>query len=137
MKARSINPQPTATEVYCDKCKFEFSLNTVGIKEATVQCGNEDYVLVYFACPSCHTIYRVCLKDDRYNELAEDLETARKRIRRNQGRKNVGLATQLDGMVRRKAERLKAHITNLNRKYPGTFVFAVPESGEGEIIYRE
>lgn len=138
MKATAQNNlQQTATEVYCNGCKSKFSLKAVGIKETEVQCGNASCTLMYFACPQCHHIYRICLQDAKYRELAEDLETTKKRIRRSNGRMDVGLAERLDGMARRKAERLAAHVANLSRKYPGTFVFAVPESGKGEIVYRE
>lgn len=120
--------------VYCDDCKHEFSVDTVDIQQATVTLDGQVLTLVYFACPKCNKIYRITLQDERYDELRMDLEKTKKRIRRNHGSGNVEFAGTLNTMVRRKLERLRDYTTKLNGKYPGTFVFAVPENGEGKII---
>lgn len=120
--------------VFCDECKHEFSVSSVNIQEATTELGGHAMKLVYFTCPKCNKIYRVTLKDARYEELREDLEKAKLRIRKNRGSGNDEFARTLDSMVRRKQQRLASHITHLNGKFPGTFTFAVPENGEGTII---
>ena len=120
--------------VYCDDCKHEFSLNAVNIKQAAMTLDGQALTLVYFACPKCNKIYRIALQDERYDELRLDLEKTKKRIRRNHGSSNVEFAGTLNAMVQRKLQRLRDHTTKLNGKYPGTFVFAVPENGEGKII---
>lgn len=120
--------------VYCDDCKHEFSMNAVDIKQAAVTLGGQALVLVYFTCPKCNKIYRITLKDERYDALRLDLEKTKKRIRKNHGSGNGEFASTLDTMVRRKLERLRTYTTELNGKYPGTFVFAVSENSEGEII---
>lgn len=137
MKNNNLSPQPTINEVYCDNCKHEFAVKTVGIKEADVQCRHERFTLVYFVCPKCHSIYRVCLKDQTYVALCSDLEQTKSRIRKFHGRNDIGFSSTLVNMVRTKAAKLERHVASLNRKYPGTFAFAVPEKGEGNIIYRE
>lgn len=120
--------------VHCDDCKHEFSMDTVDIQQATVTLDGQVLTLVYFACPKCNKIYRITLQDERYDELRMDLEKTKKRIRRNHGSGSVEFAGTLNTMVRRKLERLRDYTTKLNGKYPGTFVFAVPENGEGKII---
>ena len=120
--------------VFCDECKYEFSMNTVNIHETTMELRGQALTLVYFTCPKCNKIYRVTLKDARYEELREDLERTKKRIRKNHGSGNGEFARMLNDMVARKLERLRRHTSDLNGKFPGTFVFAVPENGEGKII---
>ncbi len=120
--------------VFCDECKYEFSMNTVNIQEATMELCGQVLKLVYFTCPKCNKIYRVTLKDARYEELRVDLERTKKRIRKNRGSGNDEFAGTLNEMVARKLNRLRKHTDDLNRKFPGTFVFAVPENGEGKII---
>lgn len=138
IKRPDNNPKPTINEVVCDDCKHEFSMKSVGINEAEIMLGGQQYVLVYFACPNCRRIYRVCLKDDKYNELVEDLHATEKRIRRQFGKRNSGLSNQLNAMVQRKADKVKNHVAGLNRKFPGTFTFAASENNEQEsIIYHE
>ena len=65
-------------KVSCDECKHEFLLSSVNIHEATMELGGQALKLVYFACPKCNKIYRVTLKDARYEELKEDLERTKK-----------------------------------------------------------
>lgn len=120
--------------VYCDDCKTEFVVDPDIIKQATVTLDGQALVLVYFTCPKCSRIYRITLKDERYEELRVDLEKTRKRIRRNHGSSNVEFASTLSTMVQRKQQRLRDYTTKLNGKYPGTFVFAVSENGEDKFI---
>lgn len=120
--------------VFCDECKHEFSMNTVDIHEATMELCGQVLKLVYFTCPKCNKIYRVTLKDARYEELKVDLERTKNRIRKNHGSGNDEFASTLNEMVVRKLQRLRKHTSDLNRKFPGTFVFAVPDNGEGKII---
>lgn len=116
--------------VYCDECKHEFSMMSVNIKIATVNIDGEELNLSYFACPKCRRIYRIALMDKRYYELKEDLDKIRKRTRKNLGSKDIEKTINLQTMVKAKRERLQKHVDALNRKYPGTFVFAVSENGK-------
>ena len=112
----------------CDGCKHEFLLNTANINEAEVEINGQRLTLVYFTCPKCNKIYRILLKDKRYQELAEDIERTKSRIRKNHGSNNNEWARTLDGMVRRKMERLRNHSDRLNKQFPGTFTFVVSEN---------
>lgn len=116
--------------VYCDNCQHEFSMNSVNIQIATVSIKGKSFNLSFFACPKCRRIYRIALMDKRYDELKEDLKEIRNRIRKYHGSNNFEMASQLTTMAMRKQERLRNHVLALNRKYPGTFVFAVSENSE-------
>jgi phytoene dehydrogenase-like protein len=122
------------TAIFCDECKYEFSLNPVNIKEVTINLGGQALTLVYFACPKCNKIYRITLKDERYEELKEDLERTKMRIRKNRGSRNDELARLLNSMVIRKHERIRNHLTQLNNKFPGTFTFVASENNHKDKI---
>lgn len=122
--------------VYCDECKHEFSMNTVEIHEAIVEIGGRGLTLVYFTCPKCNKIYRITLKDERYEELRVDLERTKNRIRKNHGSKNEEFARQLNDMVSRKLTRLRNYTVSLNAKYPGTFTFVVSENNHEETFIK-
>jgi len=123
--------------IYCDKCKHEFLLKAVEIKEAIVKIGDVSVTLVYFTCPKCNKIYRVSIQDKRYYELKEDLEKTKKRIRRNHGSNNVEMARMLNSMVVKKHERLAAYVKKVNETFNGTFTFVASENNQEEksIIY--
>lgn len=122
------------TTIFCDECKYEFSLNPADIKEAIVNLSGQALTLVYFACPKCNKIYRIMLKDKRYEELKEDLERTKTRIRKNNGSRNDELARQLNQMVTKKHERMQNHVTHLNNKFPGTFTFVASENNHEDKI---
>ena len=114
----------------CDKCNIEFLLNAAYINEAKVEINDQTLTLVYFTCPKCNKIYRITLKDKRYEELAEDLVRTKNRIRKNHGSNNDELARVLDVMVHKKHERLRNHVDRLNKQFPGTFTFVVSENNQ-------
>ena len=114
----------------CDDCNYEFLLNADHINEAKVMINDQQFTLVYFTCPKCNKIYRIILKDKRYEELAEDLERTKNRIRKNHGSNNIEFARVLDDMVRKKHERLKNHSDRLNQKFSGTFTFVVSQNNQ-------
>lgn len=60
--------------IVCDKCEHEFRLKSVDIKETKVNCQGAELKLMFFTCPKCNEIYKVCLKDSWYNTLLKDLE---------------------------------------------------------------
>lgn len=118
--------------VKCDKCEHEFFLKTVGINEAIVELNGVPVTLVYFACPKCNKIYRISIQDRRYYEMKEDLEKTKKRIRKNNGSRNMGMADMLYSMVVKKHERLEAYVDKVNKAFPGTFVFVESEDNHGQ-----
>lgn len=114
----------------CDECDHTFLLNAAYINESLVEINGQTLTLVYYTCPKCNKIYRITLKDKRYEELAEDLERTKNRIRKNHGSNNDELARVLDTMVRKKHERLRSHVDRLNKQFPGTFTFVVSENNQ-------
>ena len=112
----------------CDKCNYEFYLKAVNIHKEKITLNNTIVDLVYFACPNCSKIYRISIQDARYYDLKEDLERAKKRMRKNQGSNDEEKARVLHSMVVRKHERLVAHVTKVNKMFPGTFVFEASEN---------
>ena len=114
----------------CDECKHSFLLNADYIKETKVVTDGQQFTLIYYTCPKCNKIYRITLKDKRYEELAEDLERMKNRIRKNHGSNNFEFARVLDAMARKKHERLKNHLSRLNKQFPGTFTFVVSENNQ-------
>ena len=118
--------------IICDKCKNEFFLESVNIKNAEVKINNQQLTLIYFTCPKCNKIYRVSLADTRYFELIEDLEKIKKRIRKNHGSNNEEMHRTLNQMVNIKLERLRSHTDKLNKKCPGTFTLVVSENNHKE-----
>lgn len=121
--------------IVCDECGYEFPLESVNIQEQSVKCENEQLSLMFFTCSKCNKIYRVLLKDARYEELRVDLEKTKRRIRRNHGSNNVEFARTLNNMVFKKAERLENHCKKLLAKYNGTFTFVASENNSKEIKY--
>ena len=137
MKAKIRRPKlkPKGINIiYCDDCKYEFSMDTVNIDEAIIEINGQELTLVYFACPKCNKIYRIMLKDKQYDELKEDLEKTKNRIRKNYGSDNEEFARTLNSMVNKKHERLKNHIDKLNKKFPGTFTIVASENNHKDKI---
>lgn len=129
MDVKNLNAK---TRMFCDECKHEFFLETVNIENAEVEINNQQLTLIYFTCPKCNKLYRVSLADARYFELREDLEKTKKRIRRNHGSNNEGMASMLNQMVYKKLERLRHHTDKLNKMFPGTFTLVVSENNHEE-----
>lgn len=122
--------------IICEDCKQEFSLDSVKIDEATINLSKQAITLVYFTCPKCNKIYRIMLKDERYEALKEDLEKTKLRIRKNNGSGNEEFARMLNSMVIKKHNRLRNHIENLNKKFPGTFTFVASENNHEDKIIK-
>lgn len=120
----------------CDNCKEEFSLGSVKIDEATVKIKSKALKLSYFTCPKCNKIYRIMLKDKQYDILRADLEKTKMRIRKNNGSGNEEFARQLNSMAIKKHNRLRNHVDNLHKKFPGTFTFVTSENNHEEKIIK-
>lgn len=121
--------------IVCDKCKHEFLIDAVSIKEKNVKINNNKITLVYFECPKCNTIYKICLKDFKYNELAEDLSKAKKKIRKLSGKCTISMMNGLILAANTKQNRLANHVKELDKQYPGVFTYS--PKNKKEIIYRE
>ena len=75
--------------------------------------------------------------DDKSKELKEDLEKAKKRVRRNRGSNNVEMASVLNNMILRKQNRLKDYMKKLNDSFKETFTYAASENNAQDktIVY--
>lgn len=131
-----MNNTAKSVKICCDNCKHEFSMNPVNIEDAIINVNGQALKLVYFACPKCKKIYRILLKDKRYDELMEDLEKTKSRMRKAYNSKNEEFASSLMSMVEKKYKRLKDHSDNLKKKYPGTFTFVTSENNHKEKIIK-
>ena len=120
----------------CDSCKEEFSLGSVKIDKATIKVKKQTLTLEYFTCPKCNKIYRIMLKDKQYEKLKADLEKTKMRIRKNNGSGNEEFARLLNSMVIKKHNRLRNHVDNLHKKFPGTFTFVASENNHEEQIIK-
>lgn len=121
--------------ITCNECGFEWPLNAVQIQEERIEIENEKLRLSFFTCPKCNKIYRVALMDARYDELVEDFEKTKKRIRRNHGSNTQELARVLTNAANKKLERLRNHVDKSTAKYPGTFTYVVSENKRKELVY--
>lgn len=133
---KSIKEKYGNAKVFCNDCEKEIFVSTVNIKEAAINIKGQDLILVYFTCPYCDKIYRVTLKDKRYEELLKDLESHKARMRKNSGGGNEEFASMLVSMARKKHERLSNYVTNLNKKFSGTFTFVASENNHEEKIIK-
>ena len=122
--------------VECNECKYEYELNAVDIKKTKIELNGVIVDFVYFTCPKCDKIYRVSIQDARYYDLVEDLEKAKKRIRRNRGSNNEETARMLDRMVRLKHQRLKQYVDAVNEAFSGTFTFVTSENNPKEKVIK-
>lgn len=107
----------------CDVCDQEFSLKGVGVREEKIEIDGTKFVLVYFACPHCNTIYKISLQDRKYYELVEQLNKIKKQIRNNFGTYNVIKAERLNKKLKKKQKELENHFMMIDSKYQGTFIF--------------
>lgn len=114
--------------VQCDECKHQFILRDVDVNEAAVIVSGERLVLTYFTCPKCNKVYRVTLKDARYDEIVVDIEKTKKRIQRTYGTNNEELARMLYNTLQRKMNRLKVHTEKLDDRFSGTFTLVMSEN---------
>ena len=121
--------------LFCDLCKYEFSLKAVGIKSAEVKINDQQLTLIYFACPKCNKIYRLSVQDGHYQELKEDVEKIKLRIRKSHGSNNNEAISRLMSMLAKKQERFSRYSDKLNKKFDGTFTFVVSENNNKGIKY--
>lgn len=120
--------------VKCNRCKKEFLLRAVDIEEAVGTINGKELTLMFFTCPKCNEIYRICLKDEQYKFLQNDLEVTKERYRKSKSVGTSRLLSELSDMIQIKSKRLKDYIELMDKKYPGTFTFT--SKNKKGIIYR-
>ena len=107
--------------IKCDECGHEFPLKSAGIQETRVEGVQEALTLVYFTCASCGKVYACSLRDDRWHELRQDLDEAKRRVKRNWTRVSEDQLVNLQKIANKKLQKIKAHEDAMQRKYPGGF----------------
>lgn len=138
---KNLNRNRTRTKMHdsitkCDNCEHEFYLKAVDIHEERILLNNVPVNLVYFACPNCDKIYRISIQDAKYYDLAEDLEKAKKRLRKVQGCGDKEKVKLLCSMVDKKHNRLANYVKKVNETFSGTFVFEASESNSNDKIIK-
>jgi ssDNA-binding Zn-finger/Zn-ribbon topoisomerase 1 len=123
-------------KIKCDACGQEYVENAVEIQKTKIELNGIIVDFVYFTCPKCDKIYRVSIQDARYYDLVEDLEKAKKRVRRNRGNNDKETARVLDRMVRLKHQRLKEYVDAVNKAFSGTFTFVTSENNPREKVIK-
>lgn len=122
--------------IICDKCMSEFLVESVKIDKCSVEIDGKMFLLNYFTCPKCNSIYRVLLvEEQKFNELLEDVMIIKNRIRKCKGNGNVRLHKQLQNMSVKKKNRICRYVESVNSKYSGAFTFKSSENNKKEIIY--
>ena len=128
--------------ISCDKCKCEFSLNSVDIKKSDVERdGNDQYLkILYFICPQCKTVYPITIEDGRYIALQNDFlntqHRLRKVIKRSGG--DEWAVKRLQDMCGVKLRKMDEYQRNLKRIFSGTFTYVTSENNDKDrIIYHE
>lgn len=109
--------------IVCDKCNWNFNLESAEIKETSFLFNNKMYDLVYFVCPSCDEVYRILIRDKRFYELQEDLEKAKSRLNRTYQTGNAVLREKFYSIVLKKKQRLEEHVLKTNKLFSGNFVY--------------
>lgn len=121
--------------VCCDKCKKEFTYQSIQIKETSVEIAGDVLLLDYFICPYCNSVYKVLfVEESKYRELVEDLMLMEKRIRRQKGKGNPMLTEKLQKMALVKKNRIEDYVNGISKKYPGSFAVATENNQQGEHI---
>ncbi len=123
------------TDVYCEKCDYEFSIEDVGLHQEKMEVDGLKFDLIYFYCPKCKKIYRVSIQDKKYYLLVEELEKVNKQIRNNFGTYNTARAEKLSKSVKKKSRNLKNHVLEMNKRFDGEFAFFIDSKGNKTIEY--
>lgn len=122
--------------VYCDKCKHEFSMDTVDIKRDRVTVDGKNLILVYFVCPKCNRLYRAGLFDDEFFEMRKEVDEVKRKIRRNFASMDKEMGDRLSQMLTVKINRMKRHSDKLRARFNGTFVLVASENNHNEYVVK-
>lgn len=125
-------PTNREAEMVCDDCQASSKWKEIDIHTAKVKIVRKKLTLVYFVCPNCGKLYRVCLEDRRSGQLAMELDKYREEIK-TCGRPHP--YKSLAVMIGNKYDQLKEYMKELNDKYQGQFAFA-DKDGKQVIVYR-
>lgn len=122
--------------IVCDECSAEFLVQSVKIDECLVEIDSSILLLRYVMCPMCHHIYKILLVDEqKYCEMADDLISIEKRIKKMCGKGNVFLMERLRKMAINKKNKIQKYVNMMNAKYSGTFTIDTSKNNKNGIVY--
>ena len=121
-------------EITCDYCKKVFSLIPVDIKTIKITLDEEDYLLKYFMCPDCGSIYKVLLLTVSDIQLQYAVIQLKEKYMDALKQKNSVLSQTYYQEYLKKKKAFEVVVQRTNKKYPGTFMF---DKENNQIVYRE
>ena len=121
--------------LYCDRCGFEYVLESV--ENSLVTLNGKEYEIIWFACPVCHEVHVVGIRDFEFNRINTALEIKRERLRKVSSDKKCSQADYEKALneADREAKHLKKHSDRLFGKFTGTFTIATSENNRMELVY--
>lgn len=121
--------------LYCDSCKHEYVLESV--ENSLVTLNGKEYEVLWFACPKCHKVHVVGIRDMKYHRINSALEIKREVLRRVASSKHYSRADYEKALneADREARRLKKYSDRLFGKFTGTFTIATSENNRMELVY--
>lgn len=121
-------------EITCNYCDKVFSLAPVDIKTTFIILDDEDYLLKYFMCPDCGSIYKVLLLTVSDIQLQYAVIQLKEKYMDALKQKNSALSRTYYQEYLKKKKAFEVVVQKTNKKYPGTFMF---DKGNNQIVYRE
>jgi len=119
-------------EIKCNECDKVFSIAPVDIKTTFIILDDKKYLLRYFACPECGSIYKILLLSvfdvQLQNEVLKAKDKYLEALEQNHILARIYYTEYLD-----KKKTFDQVVQSTNKKYSGVFMF----NKENEIIYRE
>ena len=120
-------------ETKCNYCDKVFSIKPVDIKTTFIILDKEKYLLRYFVCPECGSIYKILLLTVSDVQLQNEVLKAKDKyldaLKQNHVLARIYYTEYLD-----KKKAFDRVVQNTNNKYSGRFIF---DKERNEIIYRE
>lgn len=120
-------------ETKCDYCNKMFSILPVDIKTIPIQLDNEEYLLKYFMCPGCGSIYKILLLTVSDIQLQHEVLQAKEKyieaLKQNHVLARIYYTEYLD-----KKKTFDKVVQRTDKKYSGVFMF---DKESNKIIYRE
>jgi hypothetical protein len=120
-------------ETKCDYCNKMFSILPVDIKTIKINLDNEEYLLKYFMCPNCDSIYKILLLTMSDIQIQYDMLQSKEKYMEALKQNHV-LARIYYTEYLEKKKTFDRVVQITNYKYSGRFIF---DKERNEIIYRE
>lgn len=120
-------------ETKCDYCDKVFSIKPVDIKTTFIILDDKKYLLRYFLCPECGSVYKILLllvsDVQLQNEVLKAKDKYLEALEQNHVLARIYYTEYLD-----KKKTFDQVVKNTNKKYSGVFVF---DKERNEFVYRE